>query len=156
MKRLCFFLLFLALHHLGLAQSPCDENFRKGLRRQQSFTAPCDSMVLLSKAAYEKSRFEVLKLQKQVALHEKGMASLQLSLALRDSLAGVYQKEIRDFENYLKDTEGPVLQLQAHLEKSIANTDRVLRIAHRQKILGLVAGGLGGLVLGALAGAAFF
>ncbi|MGV3641064.1 MAG: hypothetical protein ACO1NZ_11130 [Adhaeribacter sp.] len=156
MRSLYFFLFFFACSHLGLAQSPCDENFRKGLRRQQTFTAPCDSMVLLSKAAYEKSRFEVLKLQKQVALHEKGMASLQLSLALRDSLAGVYQKEIRDFENYLKDTEGPVLQLQAHLEKSIANTDRVLKIAHRQKLLGLVAGGLGGLVLGALAGAAFF
>lgn len=156
MRSLYFFLFLLACSHLGLAQSPCDENFRKGLRRQQTFTAPCDSMVLLSKAAYEKSRFEVLKLQKQVALHEKGLASLQLSLALRDSLAGVYQKEIRDFENYLKDTEGPVLQLQAHLEKSIANTDRVLQIAHRQKLLGLVAGGLGGLVLGALAGAAFF
>ena len=156
MKPHLLFLLLILSGHLGLAQSPCDENFRKGLRKQQTFTAPCDSMVVLSKAAYEKSRFEDLKLQKQVALHEQGMASLQQSIALRDSLAGVYQKEIKDFENYLKDTEGPVLQLQAHLEKSIANTDRVLKIAHRQKILGLVAGGLGGLVLGALAGAALF
>lgn len=156
MKPLLLLLLFVMLGQQALAQSPCDENFKKGLRKQQTYTAPCDSMVVLSKAAYEKSRFEVLKLQKQVALQEQGMASLQQSIALRDSLAGVYQKEIRDFENYLKDTEGPVMQLQAHLEKSIANTDRVLKIAHRQKILGLVAGSLGGLVLGALAGAVFF
>jgi len=156
MKLLYFFLLLMALSHQGRAQNPCDENFRKGLRRQQTFTAPCDSMVVLSKAAYEKSRFEVLRLQKQVNLHEKGMASLQQSIALRDSLAGVYQKEIKDFENYLRDTEGPVMQLQTHLEKSIANTDRMIKIARRQKVFGLVAGGLGGLVLGGLAGAAFF
>ena len=56
MKPFCFFLLLMMLSHLGTAQSPCDENFHKGLRRQQSFTAPCDSMVVLSKAAYANFR----------------------------------------------------------------------------------------------------
>jgi hypothetical protein len=113
-------------------------------------------MVVFSKAAFELANLKLLKLQKEVALHEKGMASLNQSIALRDSLAEVYQKEIKDFENYLKDTSGPISQLQLNLEKSIENTDRVIKIAHRNKVLGVVAGGLAGLLMGSLVGAVAF
>jgi hypothetical protein len=156
MKLLSLCFLMALVSHLVSAQTPCDEKFRKGLRKNQTFTAPCDSMVVLSKAAYEQVNLQVLKLQKEVALHEKGMESLNKSIALRDSLALVYQKEIKDFENYLKDTSGPISQLQTNLEKSIENTDRVLKIARRNKILGVVVGSLGGILVGSLVGAVAF
>jgi hypothetical protein len=150
---LCFFAL---VSHIVSAQNPCGENYKKGLRKNETYTAPCDSMVVFSKAAFELANLKLLKLQKEVALHEKGMASLNQSIALRDSLAEVYQKEIKDFENYLKDTSGPISQLQLNLEKSIENTDRVIKIAHRNKVLGVVAGGLAGLLMGSLVGAVAF
>ena len=145
------FFVFLAPYLLA-AQDPCGESYRKGLRKNDRYTAPCDSMVVFSKPAFEAINFQLIKLQKEVALHEKGMESLNRSLALRDSLAQVYQKEIKDFENYLQDTAGPIARLQLNLEKSIENTDRVIKIAHRNKVLGVVvgvlAGGLAGVVLG--------
>jgi hypothetical protein len=156
MKLLSLCLLMVLVSDLVSAQAPCDENFRKGLRKNQSFTAPCDSMVVLSKAAYVQVNLQLLKLEKEAALSEKGMESLNRSLALRDSLAQVYQKEIKDFENYLKDTSGPISQLQANLEKSIDNTDRVLKIARRNKILGVVVGSLAGILVGSFVGAVAF
>jgi hypothetical protein len=153
MKCLALLLVMALAPYLGAGQGPCDESFKKGLRKNQSFTAPCDSMVVYSKAAFERANLQLIKLQKEVALHEKGMASLTQSIALRDSLVQVYQKEVKDFENYLQDTSGPIAQLQANLEKSIQNTDRVIKIAHRNKILGVVAGGLAGLLVGSLVGA---
>lgn len=153
MKCLALLLVMALAPYLVAGQGPCDESFKKGLRKNQSFTAPCDSMVVYSKAAFERANLQLIKLQKEVALHEKGMASLNQSIALRDSLVQVYQKEVKDFENYLQDTSGPIAQLQANLEKSIQNTDRVIKIAHRNKILGVVAGGLAGLLVGSLVGA---
>lgn len=153
MKPLALLLLMALVPYLAAGQGPCDENFKKGLRKNQSFTAPCDSMVVLSKAAFEQTNLQLRKLQKEVALHEKGMASLNRSIALRDSLVQVYQKEVKDFENYLQDTSGPIAQLQANLEKSIQNTDRVIKIARRNKILGVVVGGLAGVLVGSLVGA---
>jgi hypothetical protein len=149
-----FFILLLA--HLVSAQAPCDDTFKKGLRKNEKFTAPCDSMVVFSQGAFEQVNLQLLKLRKEGDLHERGLQSLNRSLALRDSLALVYQKEIKDFEHYLQDTAGPISLLQTNLEKSIANTDRVIKIAHRNKVLGIVAGGLGGLLLGALVGAVAF
>ena len=107
-------------------------------------------MVVFSKPAFEQINFRIIKLQKEVALHEKGMESLNKSIALRDSLVQVYQKEVHDFENYLKDTAGPIAKLQLNLEKSIENTDRVIKIAHRNKIVGVVAGALAGVLVGTL------
>jgi hypothetical protein len=153
MRHLTLLLLITLIPLLAAGQGPCDENFKKGLRKNQSFTAPCDSMVVLSKPAFERVNLQLLKLQREVALHEKGMESLNKSIALRDSLVQVYQKEVKDFETYLQDTSGPISQLQANLEKSIQNTDRVIKIAHRNKILGVVAGGLAGLLVGSLVGA---
>ena len=150
MKHICLFILIAVAPHLLCAQSPCDENFKKGLRKNQTYTAPCDSMVVFSKPAFEQINFRIIKLQKEVALHEKGVESLNKSIALRDSLVQVYQKEVHDFENYLKDTAGPIAKLQLNLEKSIENTDRVIKIAHRNKIVGVVAGALAGVLVGTL------
>jgi hypothetical protein len=138
------------------AQSPCGDNFKKGLRINQNFTAPCDSMVVFSKPAFENLNLRLAKLQKEISLHENLESSLNLSIAHRDSLVAVYQKEVRDFENYLKDTAGPVARLQENLEKSIQNTDRMIKIANRNKTLGLVAGGMGGVLAGLLIGSLAF
>jgi hypothetical protein len=151
MKHICLFLFISVVPHLLFAQSPCDENLKKGLRKNEKYTAPCDSMVVFSKPAFEQINFRIIKLQKEVALHEKGVESLNKSIALRDSLVQVYQKEVNDFETYLKDTSGPIAKLQVNLEKSIENTDRVIKIAHRNKILGVVAGALAGLLVGSIA-----
>jgi hypothetical protein len=156
MKRISLFLGFCLIPCLLAAQDPCGENFRKGLRKNDRFTAPCDSMVVFSKQGFEAINFRLVKLQREVALHEKGMESLNKSLALRDSLAQVYQKEIKDFENYLQDTAGPIARLQLNLEKSIENTDRVIKIAHRNKILGVVVGALAGGLVGVLVGSTVF
>jgi hypothetical protein len=151
MKHICLLLIISFAPHLLLAQSPCDEGFRKGLRKNERYTAPCDSMVVFSKPAFEEINFRIIKLQKEVALHEKGAESLNKSIALRDSLVQVYQKEVKDFENYLQDTSGPIAKLQVNLEKSIENTDRVIKIARRNKIIGVVAGTLAGLLVGSIA-----
>jgi hypothetical protein len=156
MKLLSLFLFIWLVPQLLLAQGPCDESFKKGLRKGDKYTAPCDSMVVFSKPAFARINLQLIKLQREVALHEKGTASLNKSLALRDSLVLVYQKEVKDFENYLKDTSGPISQLQTNLEKSIENTDRVIKIARRNKVLGVVVGGLAGLLVGSLVGAVAF
>jgi hypothetical protein len=156
MKHLCLVLLLSWVAPLAFGQSPCDENYKKGLRKKEKYTAPCDSMVVFSRPAFEHINLQLLKLRKEGALQEKGLESLNRSLALRDSLGSVYQKEIKDFERYLKDTSGPISQLQTNLEKSIQNTDRVIKIAHRNKVLGVVAGGLAGLLVGSLVGAVAF
>ena len=43
-----------------------------------------------------------------------------------------------------------------NLEKSIENTDRVLKIARRNKILGVVVGSLAGILVGSFVGAVAF
>jgi hypothetical protein len=113
-------------------------------------------MVVFSKPAFENLNLRLAKLQKEISLHENLESSLNLSIAHRDSLVAVYQKEVRDFENYLKDTAGPVARLQENLEKSIQNTDRMIKIANRNKTLGLVAGGMGGVLAGLLIGSLAF
>lgn len=141
----------------AIAQIDCNDDQRKiGLRQGQRFVAPCDSMVVLTAPAFRRMAVERQQLERQVELMEQTTGILEDMQQTQDSLLLVYQDQILSFENYSQTTDRSVQELQANLEQSIANTEEAVKIARRNKVLGILLGGAAGLAGGIIIGGIAF
>jgi hypothetical protein len=142
---------------LAAAQIDCTGNQQlQGLRRGDVFTAPCDSMVVMNAPTYRRMALEKLQLEKQVALMGEANMVLEDMQQTQDSLLVVYQSEIRSFGSYYQSTDRSVAALQENLEQSIRNTEEAVKIARKNKLLGIILGNTAGLAGGILIGGIAF
>jgi hypothetical protein len=151
---ICFFVL---LSTIAYAQVDCNDDRQiKGLRRGQTFTAPCDSMVVLNAPTYRRIAVERRQLEAQIEVMGQANLLLEDMQQTQDSLLFVYQDQIRSFENYYQSTDRSIQALQTNLERSIANTEEAVKIARRNKVLGILLGGAAGLAGGIIVGGLAF
>jgi len=156
MKTLLLVLL-IALPFTIVAQIDClGDRQIKGLRKGQSYIAPCDSMVVLTSPTYRRIAVEKRQLEAQIELAGLAHTMLEDMQQTQDSMLLVYQDQIVSFERYAQTTDRSVQSLQLNLEKSIANTEEAVKIARRNKVLGILLGGAGGLAGGLIIGGLAF
>mgnify|MGYP006295733647 CR=1 FL=1 len=133
-----------------------DDQQIKGLRKGDTFTAPCDSMVVMNAPTYTRLVVETRQLEVQLGIMQQSNTLLEDMQHTQDSLLAVYQSEIRSFENYYQSTDRSIAALQENLEQSIRNTEEAVKIARKNKVLGILLGSAAGLAGGIIVGGIAF
>lgn len=155
-KLLILYLLLPLLAHAQLNIDCNGDRQIKGLRKGDTFTAPCDSMVVMNAPTYTRLSLETRQLEAQIEVMQRANTLLANMQQTQDSLLTVYQADIRSFENYYSSTDRSIAALQENLEQSISNTEEAVKIARRNKVLGILLGSAAGLAGGLLIGGIAF
>jgi hypothetical protein len=113
-------------------------------------------MVVLNAPTYRRIAVERRQLEAQIEVMGQANLLLEDMQQTQDSLLFVYQDQIRSFENYYQSTDRSIQALQTNLERSIANTEEAVKIARRNKVLGILLGGAAGLAGGIIVGGLAF
>ncbi|MEX0968315.1 MAG: hypothetical protein WD077_13850 [Bacteroidia bacterium] len=150
------FLFFISCGILS-AQTECtSDTFQKGLRKNQQYTAPCDSMVVLNKPTFQRWTFEKEKALTELNLLQRSNSLLKELNEEKDSLIIIQGKDIQSLEDHKATTDSLTAELNTNLVQCIKNTDEAIAAARQKKIEGLIIGGIGGSVIGLLAGIFLF
>ncbi len=120
--------LFLCLTAIEAhAQNPCtDSVYKKGLRRGEQYTSPCDSMVVLNRKSYERDYQRIAYYEELVKLQSQYMTTANEALRLRDSARTELRSIISAQDNALLSYRSFISRSDSLVTRSTKNTDRAL------------------------------
>jgi hypothetical protein len=140
MKKIITVVTFLALFGLSFGQNCLDDRNLTGLRKGQVFTAPCDSMVVLTKPTYERMRWEEKQKSEIIASFERSQKLFDQKTLVMDSIVLRYKSHTDSLNKFLSEKQIQINKLDSLVICSVQNTDKAVKIAEKNQKLVLISG----------------
>lgn len=134
------FLIFFSA--IALSQNCQSDNSLTGLKRGQSYTAPCDSMVVMTKPTYERLRWEDKQKAEIIRSFERSEKLLGQKAILMDSILLRYKSHTDSLNKYLSEKQGQINRLDSLVVRSTENTDKAIKIAKQNQRLAIISGSI--------------
>lgn len=140
MKKLLTIIASIAIFSLSFSQNCLDDRSLTGLRKGQVFTAPCDSMVVLTKPTYERMRWEEKQKSEIIASFERSQKLFDQKSVIMDSIVLRYKSHTDSLNKFLTEKQLQINKLDSLVVRSVKNTDKAVAIAEKNQKIALISG----------------
>jgi len=146
-------LLLSALNSNLLAQTPCQGDYQKGLRKGETYVPPCDSMVVLNKPTFEKLYIQIQWSEELITMKSRYLKLSDESIQLSDSLNKRLKSLIQAQDKALAAYKSNVTRLDTLVNDATTNTRKALNELRRTRLKSFLYSGAATIV-GFLVGSA--
>ncbi len=141
--RILIITLLLFIFIVNLQSQNCqDDRSLTGLRKGQSYTSPCDSMVVMTKPTYERMRWEEKQKTEIIKSFERSQKLFDQKAIIMDSIILRYKSHTDSLNIYLNEKQLQISKLDSLVSRSTKNTDIAISIARKNQLLAIITGSL--------------
>lgn len=131
-KIIFLFCFTIAVKHFSVAQT-CNQSIKKGLLKGKSYTAECDSMIVLNKKAYEDFYNKIFYYEAIIERQEKLDSLMRAESKAKDVLINKLDEKVEIQAKALKEYKNKLDTLIVISDKSFALNDQAIKALEKEK-----------------------